>query len=58
MDNKFASIEDVVLNSRTIQKILREIKNVDAKSDTEYNQLRLTLKTSYMKKILHSEWNR
>ncbi|OMF59366.1 hypothetical protein BK139_13270 [Paenibacillus sp. FSL R5-0490] len=50
LDNKFESLTGEVLNSRTIQKILRELKNVDAKSDIEYNQLRVDLES-----ILHEE---
>lgn len=50
LDNKYESLTGEVLNSRTIQKMLRELKNVDAKSDIEYNQLRVDLES-----ILHEE---
>ena len=50
LENKFASLEEEFLHGRTIQKILREIKNVEAKSDIEYNQLRVDLES-----ILHEE---
>jgi len=40
LENKY---EWESLNSRVIQKLLKEIKNVDAKSDIEYNQLRIDL---------------
>ena len=50
LDNKYESLTGEALNSRTIQKMLRELKNVDAKSDIEYNQLRVDLES-----ILHEE---
>lgn len=49
LDNKYGS-EEESLSSRTIQNILREIKNIDTKSDGEYNQLRVDLES-----ILHEE---
>lgn len=49
-ENKYESMEEGLPISKVIQKMLREIKNVDAKSDIEYNQLRGELES-----ILHEE---
>lgn len=49
-ENKYESMEEELPISKVIQKMLREIKNVDAKSDIEYNQLRGELES-----ILHEE---
>ncbi|MGM0973687.1 MAG: recombinase family protein [Bacillota bacterium] len=50
LDNKYGSAVEESLNSRIIQNMLRDIKNIDAKSDSEYNQLRVDLES-----ILHEE---
>lgn len=50
LDNKYGPAEEESLNSRIIQNMLRDIKNIDAKSDSEYNQLRVDLES-----ILHEE---